>query len=196
MRIIFILLLLIIFSPICLADDSDAVGGWDTYGKDIDKAFTNTKPVTKELFDKTIQDIKARKNKKKKKNEITPLSPIPFKEDTYDQNEMQSLYKKMDHTPTIMIPTDSIADNGAILHAGYYKLSNQKGAGNKYYLVFSQGNSTIARNEANQTEEDYNQKDINFVDVIPISDKYLKIIYGTIDLNLETFLEIKSLKSK
>ena len=195
MRILILILLLLFVTPMCKAEGADSMSGtWDSFGKTIDGSFNNVKPVTDELFNKTIEEIKSRgkKNKKKKKNEIIPLSPVPHKTDIYDNNEMQSLYNKLQHTPTIMIPTNVITDNGTLMPTGYYKLSNKKSPDNKYYLVFSQGNSQIAENHAIQTEEDYKQKDINFVDVIPISDNYIKVIYGTIDLNLETILEIKS----
>ena len=196
MRLISILLILFFISSACLADDIDAGesnSSWDSFGKSIDNSFINTKPVTKELFDKTLENVKSKgKKRKKNKNEVIPLSPVPFKENQYDQSELQSIYNKIDHSPTIMIPTKVITDNNTVLNTGYYKLSNRQVSKNRYNLVFSQGTAVIAECEANQTEEDYKQKDINFVNVIPISDKYIKVIYGTMDLNLETYLEVFS----
>lgn len=201
-KILVFLLFIIIFSPIALADDLDATelpsAGWDSYNKTIDNAFDRQKPVTDDLFNKTISDMKARNSKKggwfwnKKKDEIVPLSPIPFKPDTYDNNEMQSVYNKIENTPTIMIPTTVVTDKGVTLSPGFYKLSNKKEADNSYSLILTQGTTLMASISTKHTDEDYEQKEINFYNVIPISDKYLKIIYGTLDLNLEALLEIKN----
>lgn len=202
MRVLLLILLLLAFYPMAHADDMDPLDSmsdsWDAYSKTIDKSFDGQKPVTDDTFNKTIENIKAKRSQKhflfwtKKKQDIKPLSPIPFKPDTYDNSEMQSLYNKIENNPTIMIPTTVITDNDIILQPGYYKLSNKKENDGTYSLLLSQGTTVIATIPAKRSTQDYEQKEINYYNVIPVSDKYLKIIYGNLDLGIETLLEIKN----
>lgn len=202
MRVLLLILLLLTFYPMAHADDMDALdsmsNSWDSYSKTIEKSFDGQKPVSDETFNKTIENIKAKRSQKhflfwtKKKQEIKPLSPIPFKPDAYDNNEMQSLYNKIENNPTIMIPTRVITVNDIILQPGYYKLSNKKESDGTYSLLLTQGATVMATIPAKKSAEDYEQKEINYFNVIPISDKYLKIIYGNIDLSIEALLEIKN----
>lgn len=198
-KLLLFILFFVVISPFALADELDSMStGWDSYNKTVDNAFDRQKPVTDDLFNKTINDIKARNAKKrkwfwsKKKEDIVPLSPVPFKPDTYDNQEMQSVYNKLGHTPTIMIPVNVVTGDGVRLSPGFYKLSNKKEADNSYSLLLTQGTTLMATLPAKSTDEDYEQNEINFSNVIPISDKYLKIIYGTLDLNIEAVLEIKN----
>lgn len=178
-----------------LSDDLDPTsssgGDWSSFDKTINNSFSGQKAVTDEQFNKTLEEIKARRGgRKRKKKEINSLSPVPYKTDTYSNNEMQSLYNKLQNTPTIMIPTSVVTEEGTKITAGYYKLTNKK-INDNYIFELTQGNTTIADIQAKQTNEDFHQQDINFVDVSPISQKYLRIIYGTVDLNLEAYLEIE-----
>lgn len=199
MRFVCLFLILIMFSPFALADELDSMSsGWDSYNKTIENSFSGQKMITDEQFDKTIKQLKDRNSNKKKwwwskKNEeIVPLSPVPFKPDTYDNNEMQSVYNKLEHTPTIMIPTNVVTEDGVRLAPGFYKLSNKKMSDNSYSFLLTQGTTLLATLPAKHTNVDYEQHSINFVNVTPISDRYLKVIYGTLDLNLEAILEIKN----
>ncbi len=174
------------------ADELDP-GGWDSIDATAEKGFEGQKPITDAQFNKTIKQIQERKGgKKKKKNEITPLSPVPYKNNPYDNNEMQSLYNNLTTTPTVMFSSFVIAPDGTVLSPGYYKLTNKQINRDEYIFELSQGSQIFAKVPARQTVEDFNEDKINFFKVSNVDDKYMRIIYGTMDLNLEGRLYIKN----
>lgn len=183
------------FSEEALDKSFDA---WDATNTFSDP-FKGQKQVSDEQFDKTLEAIKEKaKNKKKwfwerKKPEVKPLCPVPqaSQDSIKEFSELQAVFDKVQQTPTVMISAPVYDDNGAIIEPGYYKLSNIKGADGNYYFELSQGSTKFASILAHHTEEDFHQREINFSRLDVIEDRYIRIIYGNLDLNLEAYLKIK-----
>ena len=58
-------------------------------------------------------------------------------------------------------------------------------------MELSQGTTKILTVEAHQTKLDLEQDTISFCDAKVIDDKRIRLMYGTIDLNLVGYLYIK-----
>ena len=58
-------------------------------------------------------------------------------------------------------------------------------------MNFYQGNSLIARVKSNKTDNDFNQKTLNYAKMIENDENTVRFIYGDIDCNLETLIYIK-----
>ena len=195
MRKLLFVLIIILFSSSAIADELDSSNDIWNSSSFIDNAFSGQKPVTDEQFEKTINEIKSRPKKKwfwqKTPPEVKPLSPTPQYSQYQQFNELQAVSDKINHSPTIMISTQVYDDSRNIIEPGYYKMSKKEETDGSYYLVLSQGTTTIARLKASHTNEDFKQSEINFGNAVPVQNKYIRLIYGNIDLTLEAFLEIK-----
>lgn len=175
----------------------DTINLWNAT-KEVDNAYYNQKPVTDKQFDELVDKLKKPKKKWwqifKKDMDIKPLSPVPESSEVsqFSQfNELQTVYQKIQHSPTIMISAPVETDEGVILAPGFYKLSAAKNKDGTYNLNLSQGAILCASLKAHQTNQDYNQTELNFGSANWINERCIKLIYGNIDLNLEAYLNLK-----
>jgi hypothetical protein len=192
----FLSLILIASSIIVLAapvfadsiDDTSSGGGSveDLY-KDVPKvenAFAGQKQITDEDFEKTYQKLKAKKDKRLKKNQ-------PFKGQNLKEEDSGTYLQETDEKNLLLgLPVTLINQDGAEIPIGHYRIIGEK-VNNKIFIDFYQSYTCVAKVPAVETSEDYGQKSINFVQLIPYSEKYIKLIYGSVDFNAYTYIPIK-----
>lgn len=181
-----------------LADDFDSVDdSWESVNT-IDDSLLKQKPITDEDFNKTVQQMRdQRKSKKFKffwlKDDGKPLTQPAFLPQNappdVDTDSLMSVQDIVKETPTIMVPTDVITEDGVMVPTGFYKLSMQKEQDNFYKLLLMQGNNLVAKVNAYQTNEEFAPDELNFAKAIFLNDK-VKLIYGSLDLNLEAYLQV------
>ena len=173
----------------CLAFDDDF---WDEPIKIDNEAKSQQKAVTDQEFNKVLDFFNKKKKKKeeKKKPKGAPIGPQLQEGQTppIDSNIIKTKYEDY---PTVMIPVTLITDNGREIEPGYYRILSVKAGENDFYLNFYQGNNLIAKIQAINSGYDYNQKSLNYAKVFPVGEKYMQVIYGNIDCNIEARLNIK-----
>ena len=170
-----------------LADDGDF---WDEPMKIDSEAKSQQKAVTDQEFEKVMKFFEKKKKKKEEKNKPkgAPIGPqIQENIQPADANSFKVTYEEY---PTIMIPVTLINYDYNEITPGFYRILSAK-KDNQYYLNFYQGNSLIAKVPAINTGNDHNQKSLNYAKIIPVNDKFMDIIYGDIDCNIEARVEIK-----
>ena len=193
--IIFIFFILIITSLSAKAQETDTTSVWGENSSVFNKGFDNQKPVTDSKLKETIKQIKERnlsKKQRKIREEVQPLSPMSdfehlknFAQDSDEDNQLNN-------THTVMIPARAYSMDGQIITPGYYKLSCRKVAKNEYMLELSQGTKVIMSVKAEQTEQDLEQDSISFCDAEIISNNRIRLMYGSLDLNLVGYLYIEN----
>lgn len=159
----------------------------------VDRMWDMQKPVSNQDYDKVINALEEQKNKKEEKKkkkkrkkisgggtslheELNPDISIP---------EIEPL-KPKEEGQLINIPVD-LKLNGEILEKGFYKVIAQK-ENNKIYILFFQSQYYKGKVEATATEDDYGEKELDFVRLLPYNDDFVKIIFGSIDFNAYTFV--------
>ena len=170
-----------------LADDGDF---WDEPMKIDSEAKSQQKAVTDQEFEKVMKFFEKKKKKKEEKNKPkgAPIGPqIQENIQPADANSFKVTYEEY---PTIMIPVTLINYDYNEITPGFYRILSAK-KDNQYYLNFYQGNSLIDKVPAINTGNDHNQKSLNYAKIIPVNDKFMDIIYGDIDCNIEARVEIK-----
>lgn len=195
-KLTIILGLLIFISASVLADElDDAMDIWNTTNNKEDN-FSGQKMITDEQFDKTLENIKQNdRNKKRKKwwqrkaPEINPLCPIPETAEMFQSTELDTVVKKMEYFPTIMLPVRVETSNGEILNPGFYKMTHEK-INNYDYIILSQDAKYTYRLPATHTNEDYKQTELNFGQAITTNDNRIKFIFGNVDINVESYANI------
>lgn len=161
--------------------------GWDDFA-DLDRAWDGQKTITNKEFEQVMDNLQAkqkRKEARKKKRRAKKISGggtslhaelNPDKE----INEVQIAPK--DEGNIINLSVCLITD-GKIIDKGYYKVLAERGENNCIYLMFYQSHSLMGKIKAAETEEDFNKETVNFADVLPYNDRFVKLIYGSIDFN-------------
>lgn len=74
---------------------------------------------------------------------------------------------------------------------GHYKIVGEK-INDKVFLDFYQSSTLVAKVPATETSNDFNEMAINFVKLLPYNEKRVKIIFGSMDFNAYTFIQIKN----
>ena len=107
-------------------------------------------------------------------------------------SEIKSLtpLKENEEGSLLNIPVHMIIDNN-ILDKGCYKVLGEKDKDNNIYLSFYQSQFLKGKVKAIETKDDFGQETLDFVELIPYNDKYVKIIFGSLDFNAYVFIKYK-----
>lgn len=155
---------------IALGDDL-----WDNYG---DTNVYNQKTVTDEEFDKALE---SKTRKKRNKN-------IPRGSESHQSNETEFLKEAKEDLPVLCVPTDLILGD-KILPVGHYQIIGEKING-KPVIKFYQAHYLIGQTPAIETNDDFNKETVTFVDILDNGEKQVKIIYGSLDFNAYSVIDI------
>lgn len=176
------------------ADDVDLPASgdlWDNYGASQDFYGQDKKGVSDEEFDKAIEQIKDKQSrglfgrKKRDKN-------IPKGEEYRQSNESEVLKVHSDNSffPVVSLPVE-IAVGEGVLPVGHYQIQGERKDNGEIVLKFYQAHTMLAQFPAVETKDDYDQELITFALWFPEGDKQLKIVYGSLDFNAYTIVNIK-----
>ncbi len=195
MRLLFKLILIFIFiynvNSFLYAQEEKTPQAWGENSSVFNDAFEGQKPVTDNKLKKTIDMLKERsltKKQKKIREEVKPLSPSSDFEHLKTFTQTQTAEDGLGLSHTVLIPMKAYSEDGAYITPGYYKLSCRKIAKNEYVLDLSQGNKKMLSVKAFHTKQDLEQDSISFCDAEIIDDNRIRLIFGSIDLNLVGYL--------
>lgn len=189
--VILIFLFLIIALPSFADDNSNNSGGIEDemqYTNSVEDAFVGQKKITDEDFQKTLDQIKAKqkkgkKGKKKNNNTFTGTN-------LNEENNGKYIDETAEKNLLLSIPLRLTNGDGTEIPIGHYKIVGKK-EGDKVFLDFYQSATLVAHVPAIETQSDFGQTAINFVQLTPYNEQRIKIIYGSIDFNAYTFIRIK-----
>lgn len=158
------------------------------------KGFSSQEQISDTKLNKTIEMLKERaltKKQRKIRQEVQPLSPA------YDENHLDKFAQEdpdvneLKKSRTVMIPVNAYDETGKTIQPGYYKLSCRQVSKNEYVLDLSQGNTLVSSVKAIQTNQDLDQDEINFCNSEIISDNRIRLMFGSIELNLVGYIYFK-----
>lgn len=182
----------ILFIACCL--QAYSADSWDDFSA-VEKAWDGQKTVTNQEFEQVMDALqeKAKKKETKKKNkrakkisgggtslhnELNPDKIIP---------ELESV-KPVESDLLVNLPVDLVVD-GNLLERGFYNVLGERDeVSKKIYLSFYQAHYLKAKIEATETNDDYNEEDVNFVKVKDYNDSFVKLIFGSIDFNAYAYV--------
>lgn len=150
---------------------------WDNFG---DTNVYGQKPVSDEEFQKALESKKGKP--KRDKN-------IPKGESFSQSNETEALNSTAKEPQILLIPLGLKIGEDEIIPPGHYEVEGVKENG-KPYLKLYQSHYMIAKLPATETNDDFGEPTINFVKLIPHGDYHIQIIYGSIDFNAYSIIDI------
>ncbi len=167
---------------------------WGENSEVFNQGFQDQKAVSDSKLKntiKTLKDMNLSRKQKKMQKEVQPLSP------TYDSDYLKNFAdteapdSQLNNSHTVMIPMQAYSEDGRYISPGYYKLSCRKIGENKYVLDLSQGNEVVLTVEAIQTQQDLEQESVSFCNAEILDKGRIRLMYGTIDLNLVGYIYFK-----
>ena len=194
LRFIILIFLLFNISVVSIAEEDVSSSLWGENSDVFNQGFEDQKPVSDSKLKKTIQQIKERqmtRKQRKIKEEVQPLSPSSDFEHLKNFTQSQSPDDELSQTLTVMIPMQAYSEDGKYIQPGYYKLSCRKIGENNYVLDLSQGNKCVLSVSAVQTKQDLEQETITFCNAEIIDNGRIRLMYGSIDLNLVGYIYFK-----
>lgn len=194
LRFIILIFLLFNISFVSIAEEDVSSSLWGENSDVFNQGFEDQKPVSDSKLKKTIQQIKERqmtRKQRKIKEEVQPLSPSSDFEHLKNFTQSQSPDDELSQTLTVMIPMQAYSEDGKYIQPGYYKLSCRKIGENNYVLDLSQGNKFVLSVSAVQTKQDLEQETITFCNAEIIDNGRIRLMYGSIDLNLVGYIYFK-----
>lgn len=194
MKKFLILLLIVLFSvaPKVMANDVDLPANgdlWDNWNTSQDM-YGQDKSVSDEEFDKVIDKLKEKRDKLKNRFK---KSPIPKGEEFSQSNETDVLTEhaeKDTSLPVLCVPVDLAIGEG-VLPVGHYQIKGEK-EGNSVTLSFYQAQHLMAKVPAIETTDDFEEETITFADWKLEGENKIKVIYGSMEFNAYTYLDINN----
>lgn len=192
-KIISLIIIGLILSPICFAEEKEnnSAKTWSENQDVFNKGFENQEAVTDTKLKKVIDQLKERsltRKQRKIRNEVKPLSPAIDEDHLKNFALNQDPDDQLSQTLTVTIPVEAFDNTGKRIAPGYYKLSCRKLSKNLYVLDLSQGTRRVLTIEAQQTQQDLEQDTIQFCNAEIIDNNRIRLMYGSIDLNLVGYL--------
>lgn len=190
-----ILFLSLMFPSFSLAKDENTnTSPWGENSSVFNSGFEDQEAVSDNKLKKAIEVIKqnqlSRKQKQLQKN-VNPLSPSVDTKHLEEFVNSQDPDNQLSQTLTVMIPVSAYNDEGKTISPGYYKLSCKKVTTNEYNLELSQGTTKIMSVKAMHTEQDLEQDSLQFCNAEIIDGNRVRLMYGSLDLNLVGYLYFK-----
>ena len=131
--------------------------------------------------------IHLRKQQKKLKKKDRPLEGKSVKDD----NETTYIQETGEKYIILNLPVEITTPDGTDIPIGFYRMIATK-EDKDLYLEFFQSSKKIARIKAIETNYDFDEKEVNFVKIIPCNENIVRLIYGSIDYNAYAYLRLKN----
>ena len=194
-QILAILLILITSNAVYAADKGENTKKQFAESAEIfNKGFEDQQAVTDTKLQKAVKQLREHslsRKQKKMRAEVKPLSPASDEDYLRKFAQEQDIEDQLSQSLTVTIPVTAFNDEGQKLAPGYYKLSCRKIYENEYILDLSQGTRRIMSIPAKQTKQDLDRETIQFCEAEVIDDNRIRLMYGSIDLNLVGYLYFK-----
>lgn len=187
-KIVLLLILSLFALPIC-AEEVD----WSKYDN-IDNAWDGQKVITNKQFEETMNALEAKKNKKMNRQKEKAIRKLKGKSlhdnmDAHKENiESQTPLEEAEECQVLNIPVNFVS-NGKIIDCGFYRVIGEK-KDDGVYLELYQSHNLITKLKALETNDDFNQEFIQFAKLIPDTDTRMKLIFGSVDFNAYTYINI------
>lgn len=172
-----LLSILMIFSSAVFADEFDGGKDWSSLSN-MENAWDGQKIIKNSEYEKVVKELEKRKNAKKIRAE-KKAGQMLMKNTESSETDFLS---KFDEQYPLLNLTVPLEISGNVIPVGHYKVIGSKTNG-KVYLNLCQSYNVVAKIPAVETEDDFNQDEINFIKFEDVGNNVLKFIYGSMKFN-------------
>ena len=189
-KLLVLFISLFFISPV-MAEDVDLPASgelWDNWNASQD-FYGQDKNVSDEDFDKAIDSLKSKKNKRE---ERLRKKQIPKGEEFSQSNETELINEQADKDslPVVSLPVELVVGED-ILPVGHYQVKCEKD-GDNFVLKLYQSQYLMAQFPAIETDDDFDEDTITFAKWFTEGEDKIKIIYGSLDYNSYAIINIRN----
>lgn len=190
-KIVLIILFLFLFSSLNVLSED-----FSSDINSINHAWDGQKPITDKEFEEAINTLTKKQKKKEEKLQKKKIKKISGGgnslhkglEPTAEILEQESLKtKSKDDGQLLNIPVNVIID-GQVLDKGFYNVFGEKDKNGDIYLSFYQAHYFKGKVKAYTTKNDFDSETLDFVQMEPYDENYIKVMYGSLDFNAYAYL--------
>ena len=189
-KFLFILLAIFIFNIPVQSE------GLDDFSE-VDRLWDGQQTITNQEYEQVIDALEEREKKRGEKGWKKKLKRIggggtSLHKELNPENDITEIdgFKPKEEGVLINVPVDLLLTD-KILEKGFYKVIGEKNEDGKLYVNFYQSQFFKGSVEVSETNDDYNEKEIDFAKILPYNDSFVKIIFGSIDFNAYTYMPFK-----
>ena len=186
-RVLIYLLMLILFQS--------AVSSQETLEdfSDIDRAWDGQKSITNEQFEEAIDTLEGNKKKKEEKQRKKLIKRVggggsSLHPDLDPSGAIKPMGAVGEEEARILNVPVHLIMNGNKLEKGFYRILAERKK-DKIYLLFYQSQFLKGKTEAVETNDDFGAETIDFVNLTPYNENYMRVEYGSLDLNAYAFIK-------
>lgn len=184
---------LLFFIFVILGFQSVNADSWDDLSS-VEKMWDGQKSITNQEFENVVEKLeeplkqKEEKQKKKKRKKNFGSGTTLHEELNPDNKVLELESLKPEEDLIINTPVDLLL-NEKVIEKGYYKIvAEVNSESNKKYLNFYQSQFLKGQVEIVETQNDFDEKELNFVKLLPYNDSHVQIIFGSLEFNGYAFL--------
>ena len=164
---------------------------WDSFDG-VENSWDGQKAITNKEFEDTINALEQKKHKQEAKQQRRLFrkfkgDSLHDTESAKKNSEIQANNVKEESSEQLVnIPYDLYID-GKKIDRGFYQAiaeKNEKGI----FVNLYQAYSLKSKIKVKETEDDFNEKELNFIKFVPYDNERIMLIYGCIDFNAYAFL--------
>ena len=161
---------------------------------DLDKPWENQREFSNQKYDQVIEALEQKKEKQEKKKRKKLFKKISgggtsLHEELNPDNDIQEIdtfTKKEDLL--LNVPVSVVLGNN-LLEPGYYKILAERDENKNIVIKFYQSQFFKGSIVATETEDDFEQEKIDFVNIYKFNDSFMKLIFGSLDYNAYAYIQ-------
>lgn len=188
------LFLLVSLGIIFASINSVCADEWDDFSA-MERAWDGQKTITNKDFEQVIDALEEKTNKKEEKKKKKRFKKISgggtsLHNELNPDNEIKTneIVKPNTDGVLVNIPVTVFLD-GQPLEKGYYKVLGERDKeSKKIYISFYQSQFFKGKIEAYETNDDYDEQEVDFARLLPYNESFMKMIFGSLDFNAFAYI--------
>ena len=189
MKKIFLLILLLLLASPSFSSD------WDDF-ENVDRMWDGQKTITDKEFEEVMEKLEENKVKKEEKQKQKKIKKISgggkSLHSELDANSEVPVFEKLKSKQEEGILVNSPVNlliGDTMLEKGYYKvIAERDKETKKIYINFYQSQFFKAKLEVIETDDDFGQDKLDFAELMPYNESFMKMIFGSLDFNAYAFV--------
>lgn len=175
--------ILMIFSSAVRADDFGGGQDWASLSQ-MENAWDGQKMIKNSEYDAIVNELEKRKNAKKIKAN-KKAGEMLMKNTEVTEADMLAKFDEQYPLLNLTVPL-KIGDKE--IPVGHYKVVGVKANG-KVYLNLCQSYNVVGRLKAVETEDDFDENEINFVKIEDVGNNFIMVKYGSMKFNAYAYAQ-------
>lgn len=169
--------IMFLFTSAVFADEFNSGTDWGTLSN-VENAWDGQKIIKNADYEKIVNELEKRKNAKKLRAQKKAGQTL-MKDSGGSESDFLSNFNEQYPLLNLTVPLEI---GNATVPVGHYKVIGSKVNG-KVYLNLCQSYNVVGKIPAVETDDDFDQNEINFIKIEDMGNNILRFMYGSMNFN-------------